>query len=270
MSKIVKQDTVEPKGSGKDGDKGMAVTASTNGIQQSTEDVRKKLDKATMDADEDMDVSKPREYCNAMENHCDAILMANKQSKDASVGIPLLAIIVQCPEHADKVDGKLNASCFHILGKDISRKSVKEIKAYIDEKVELTGCGFLGCTVTLGEALDSDLEMMQIHCYSCPDNTLVDITEGCRIHEETKATYLALVVAMKFSKWYYNLMVNNTTLPFIKLEGDTAQYYPAPLQQNVSYSLWECSKNLTEYLRTGTSLEFKDLVETLMDSDKAS
>ena len=98
--------------------------------------------------------------------------------------------------------------------------------------MELTGCGFLGCTVTLGEALDSDLEMMQIPCYSCPDSSLVDITEGCRIHEDTKASYLALVVAMKFSKWYYNcargLMVKNTTLPFIKLEGDTAQYYPAP------------------------------------------
>ena len=115
--------------------------------------------------------------------------------------------------------------------------------------------------------------MMQIPCYSCPDSSLVDITEGCRIHEDTKASYLALVVAMKFSKWYYNhargRMVKNTTLPFLKLKGDTAHYYPAPLKQIISYSLWECTKNLTEYLRTGTSLEFKDLVETLMGSDKA-
>ena len=153
--------------------------------------------------------------------------MANKFSKEPSLGIPQLAMIVECPDHSDKVNGDLNSDCFFILGTDINWMSVKEIKTWIDTKGDLTGCGFTGCTITLAEALVTYLEGMQAPCYSCPTNTIVDITEGCRIHEDKKLSYLAIVSAMKFARWYNNralgLIVINITIPFVKI-GDQRQH----------------------------------------------
>ena len=90
------------------------------------------------------------------------------------------------------------------------------------------------------------------------------------MHEETKTSYLAIAVASKFSKLYHNrgryLVNKNTTLPYILL--DATQQYPVPLKQIILYSHYESTKNLKNYIRTGTRTEFRDLIEALVGSDK--
>ena len=57
MSDLVKLGIEEPQGSGTDGDKGVPRIAKTSGIKEFTEALRKKMDKATMDSNKDMDMS---------------------------------------------------------------------------------------------------------------------------------------------------------------------------------------------------------------------
>ena len=77
-----------------------------------------------------------REFCNKIEIVCDEMLKAYKLSKVASVGIPVLDIMVQCATHKDNIDTNLNVGIFHIPGKDLARKSIKEVKDYIDERID--------------------------------------------------------------------------------------------------------------------------------------
>ena len=78
-----------------EGDGGELVKASVKGIKNATEAARKQLEKTTVDT-RTPEVSNNREYSNSVEKCCDDMLKANKQSKAASVGISLLAILVQC------------------------------------------------------------------------------------------------------------------------------------------------------------------------------
>ena len=98
-------------------DSGDPIVSNTSGINDSTEVVMKKMVEATIDVEDDMDMSLPeaRDYCNYIEQYCDVVLVANKFSKEPSLGIPQLAMIVQCPDHFDKVNGDLNSGYFYIL-----------------------------------------------------------------------------------------------------------------------------------------------------------
>ena len=212
-----------------------------------------------------------REYCNLTEEVVDRLLKANKSVKDASIGIPKLDLLVECPDHKDQIDNNLVSGIFRISGRDIARLSIQEIKAYIDARLDNEGCGHPGCSVNLGEALESDLEGCEVPCYSCPDGALVDILTGCRVHEETKCAYLAFAAAAKYSKFYHNrgrtLYNKNFPLPYICQDG--TQKYPVPMKQSLQFAYYEAAKLLKNYVQISVHTEFRDLVEALMSSDKA-
>ena len=206
----------------------------------------------TMDVNNKTQPEPVREYCNLIEVTIDRLLKANKSAKDASIGIPGLDILVQCPDHRNEIDDKLTNGVFRIPGKDLARKSIKETKEYIDARIDSEGCGHPDCKVTLGEALDDDLEDSEVPCYSCPDSALVNILDGCRVHEETKTSYLALAAAAKFSKFYHNrgrnLVNKNIPLPYIL--QDATQKYPVPLKQLLLFAHYEAAKILKPMSRS--------------------
>ena len=131
------------RGRGKTVTDGEAVVVDNLGINKFTDKVVEKLDKASIEDAEDVVVEQPLavEYENVIEKLCDVILKANKASKEPSTGIPQLVMIIECPEHSDKATGNFETGCFKFSGDKIARMSVKDVKAWIDDKGKEIGSG---------------------------------------------------------------------------------------------------------------------------------
>merc|ERR1712143_41592 len=86
---------------------------------------------------------------------------------------------------------------------------------------KVKGCGYGGCDITLSEAMGHHLSEEEVDCYSCTNNTRVNLSDACPNHPETKLEFLAIAALAKVAKWYKVkarfLQMQNKTLPHTTL-----------------------------------------------------
>ena len=65
--------------------------------------------------------------------------------------------------------------------------SVKNIMDWQDSTgSNITGCGHVGCDITLSEVLWHHLSQEEVDCYSCKIDNPVVLAEACPHHPNTK------------------------------------------------------------------------------------
>ena len=133
-----------------------------------------------------------------------------------SSGIPDLIFQVQCNQKEHKVTTDMTKGFFIIKDNEFISKIVLQVIDLSEERITHKGCGYPWCVSTLEGALWQFSG--PILCYQCRTNhNIVDMTQGCDQHTDTKLTTLIFnrlgFVAQHYYREDKTLMGKSITLP---------------------------------------------------------
>ena len=155
-----------------------------------------------------------------MEEYLDKLISNTMTEQTIFTGTPDLVYHIKCDNEEHKYTEDMQKGYFIIQGHLFIRKSVFQVNEISEAVIKNVGCGFVGCTSTIEDAL---FQLSgQILCYKCRStNSSVEMTEGCEIHEDTKLTTLVFNALSTVANFYYaeckKLVAKAVTLPHTTL-----------------------------------------------------
>jgi hypothetical protein len=148
---------------------------------------------------------------------------------------------------------------------------VFQVNKISETVIKNVGCGFVGCTSTIEDAL---FQLSgQILCYKCRStNSSVEMTEGCEIHEDAKLTTLVFNALSTVANYYYaeckKLVAKAVTLPHTTLLNgllpsgqNQTSTFPITIDQALSLYPWVQTKCIDLQLQLLDSRHLSQLTE---------
>jgi hypothetical protein len=113
----------------------------------------------------------------SMEDYLNRLINTTMTANAISTGTPDLVFHIKCEIEDHKISEDMQKGYHIIQGHDFIRKSVFQVNELSEQRITRSGCGYVGCTSTIEDAL---FQLSgPILCYKCRStNSFVEMTEG--------------------------------------------------------------------------------------------